>query len=602
MLVWISLLAMIIVVIVAFLFVLLLWAIGEESATFGEVLWKTLSVALDPGSMSSETRWVERIPMLFVSFFGLLFVSTIIGIVESAIRDKILELRKGRSVVLESSHTLILGWSNKIDIAVTELISANESQEDCQIVILAPLNKLEMENFLVRRLGKKKAKMIIYRTGEPSDPSELSIVRPEYARSILLICNERDKNDLMIFKRALALEGLFENRNVRIPIVAELIDPEVVKAVKSLGENFRIVRSEEFITRILVQAARQPGLSLIYEELLSFEGYEIYTIENANFAELSFRQLILGLPNSCPLGILHANGETRLNPDYDCIIREGDKIILIAEDDSAIKPFSPASDQETIPSEEFCERESKPMKLLVIGWHDSGEILLKELDMQLPSGSRVQVAYNEDFVPNETRLGSMETNRISVDFSTGLTHTSAFLESIDLIAIDAIIILGYRTNLDIHQADTLSLMSLVNLRYLADFRNTKIEIATELLDSTNRKIAQRSRAEDFIASEDLITMAMTQLVENPQLENIFNLILTSDGPEFHIRSSDAYGATDKPLSFEELVRRGMLKKELVVGLLRKSSRYPNGKLELSPEKSSIFTLQKNDGIVVLAED
>ena len=210
MLAWISLFAIALVFLASFLYVSLLWALGVNSFSFLEALWKTLNVTLDPGSMARETKWEDRLPLLFVSFLGLLFVSAIIGIVGNAIQNKIFELRRGRSMVLESSHILILGWSSKIDIAVAELIMANESEKKCRLVILSPLDKIEMESFLVRKLGRKVMKSIICRTGEPSDPSQLRLVRPELARSILLICNDREKNDLVIFKRSMALQKLFE--------------------------------------------------------------------------------------------------------------------------------------------------------------------------------------------------------------------------------------------------------------------------------------------------------------------------------------------------------------------------------------------------------
>ena len=110
--------------------------------------------------------------------------------------------------------------------------------------------------------------------------------------------------------------------------MTEVVDPELAKAVKTLGDNFRIVRSEEFITRILVQAARQSGLSQVYEELLSFEGSEIYTIENPAIVGATFKDVVLGLPNSCAIGILRANGDTELNPNYTTKIQKGKKSSL----------------------------------------------------------------------------------------------------------------------------------------------------------------------------------------------------------------------------------------------------------------------------------
>merc|ERR1711970_469400 len=64
------------------------------------------------------------------------------------------QLRKGKSIVMESQHTLILGWTDKTFSLITELCLANESRADGSrggvIVILANKHteKAEMEHEL----------------------------------------------------------------------------------------------------------------------------------------------------------------------------------------------------------------------------------------------------------------------------------------------------------------------------------------------------------------------------------------------------------------------------------------------------------------------
>ncbi|MBI5829315.1 MAG: hypothetical protein HZB20_07185, partial [Chloroflexi bacterium] len=41
-------------------------------------------------------------------------ISALIGIINNGIEDKLDELRKGRSNVIESGHTVILGWSPQV--------------------------------------------------------------------------------------------------------------------------------------------------------------------------------------------------------------------------------------------------------------------------------------------------------------------------------------------------------------------------------------------------------------------------------------------------------------------------------------------------------
>lgn len=84
-------------------------------------------MALDLGAFD-EPGWSNWMAMLTVSILGILIVSVLIGVLTSGIERKLDELPRGRSLVLESNHTLILGWSSKIIPILKELIITDESR------------------------------------------------------------------------------------------------------------------------------------------------------------------------------------------------------------------------------------------------------------------------------------------------------------------------------------------------------------------------------------------------------------------------------------------------------------------------------------------
>ena len=129
---------------------------GEESMGFIEAAWKSLMRTLDPGTMGGDTGWGFRVVMLLVTLGGIFIVSTLIGILASGISNKLDELRKGHSFVVETGHTLILGWSEKIFPIISELIIANENQKRPVIVILASKDKVEMEDEIKLRMPDTK--------------------------------------------------------------------------------------------------------------------------------------------------------------------------------------------------------------------------------------------------------------------------------------------------------------------------------------------------------------------------------------------------------------------------------------------------------------
>ena len=155
--------------------------------------------------------------MLAVAILGILIVSTMIGVLTSGIEGKIDGLRRGRSLVLESDHTVILGWSSKIVTAVQELVIANENQPKAAVVILANHDKVEMEEELYSRVTKLGNTKIVCRRGDPCVLSDLEIVRPELAKSIILFSGEDEQGDAVVLKRVLALQRVAERHYPQLP-------------------------------------------------------------------------------------------------------------------------------------------------------------------------------------------------------------------------------------------------------------------------------------------------------------------------------------------------------------------------------------------------
>ena len=60
-------------------------------------------------------------------------------------------------------------------------------------------------------------------------------------------------------------------------ITAEMEDKKNFDVAKMVGKDeVELILSDEIISKIMVQTSRQSGLSVVYQDLMDFDGDEIY--------------------------------------------------------------------------------------------------------------------------------------------------------------------------------------------------------------------------------------------------------------------------------------------------------------------------------------
>ena len=569
----------------------------DPERSFGDILWGNLMRTLDPGTMGGDSGWGFRIFMLIITIGGLIIVASLIGIISGAFDSKVEELRKGRSKVLEKDHTLILGWNSKVFPIVSEICIANESRRNAVIVVLADKDKVEMEDELRAMVGKTGKTKIICRTGDPMNLTDLEIANPANARSIILLAGDDSPDpDADVIKTALALTNNPRRKAEKYHIVGELEDAASLEAATLVGrDEAHWVLGDDLIGRITVQSCRQSGLSVVYSELLDFDGDEIYFTEQPSLYGKTYFDAQLAFVDCTVMGLVKA-GSVILNPAADTRYESGEQLIVIAEDDSAIRLATPGVPDAAAVSTTKALK-PKPERTLVLGYNSGLTRMLEELNEYVATGSKVTVLADVD-KPDFPKF-----DNLTIEFRRGDSTNRAILDSLKVESFNHIIVLAYK-GLDIQRADGKTLITLLQLRDIEDRAGVDLNIVSEMLDDRNRELAEVTNADDFIVSDKLISLMLSQVSENKKLTQVFDDLFSSVGSEVYLLPVEQYVAPGTAVNFYTVLEAARRRGETALGYRVAANAHKSDKgygVTVNPVKTETVTFSAGDKIIVLAE-
>lgn len=580
---------------------------AESPMGFLEAAWEGLMRTLDAGTMGGDEGWGFRFVMFFVTLGGVFVVSTLIGILTTGVEEKLSELRKGRSLAIESNHTVIFGWSPQVFTVISELVEANSNRKSgATIVILADHDKVVMEDAIRARVPETRNTRVICRSGNPIDLTDIEIASPHTARSIVIL-PEGDDPDALVVKAALALINNPKRRAEPYHIVTQISDPRNMDVIRMIGQRDYIqpILVNNLIARVVAQTSRQSGLSMVYTELMNFGGDEIYFKEEAALTGKTYGEALLAYEDSSVIGIFRAHGRARMNPPMDSVLQAGDSIVAISEDNDTIRLASaPAAVDAAAIRSGAARSQPAAEKCLMLGWNDCGATIVRELDACVAKGSLVKIVSETPSLAGLVRKQVGRLKNQKVEAEEGDITDRALLESLKAHDYDHVIVLA-DDELDEQEADARTLVTLLHLRDMALKDETPFSIVSEMLDLRNRELAEAMQVDDFIVSEHLVSLMMTQLSENRHLHAIFTDILDPAGPEIYLKPVGDYVETGRPVTFATVVAAARQRGETAIGYRlihehRDADRSYG--LHTSPKKSSVVTFAPEDKVIVIAED
>jgi hypothetical protein len=191
-------------------------------------------------------------------------------------------------------------------------------------------------------------------------------------------------------KTALALTHHPDRPQRKLHVVGQVRNSGNAEVAHLVGKDevSWIFATEKF-GQITAQTSRQPGLSNVYTELLSFEGCEIYFSTQPSLYGKTYGEVLFAFAHSAVLG-LTSQGAVLMNPEANHIYAEGEQLVMFAQDDSSIVatvPQAPDADALQPPA----QHEQPPEHTLVLGFNKRVPNMLKELDEYVAEGSTVTI-------------------------------------------------------------------------------------------------------------------------------------------------------------------------------------------------------------------
>ena len=579
-------------------------AVGDERSLLERflsgVLW-TVALDRDP-TEGDSSAWLRITGGLFL-FTGLISVGVLIGVLTTGLNDRLRDLRLGRSPVVEREHTVLLGWSTQAMAIIEQLIIANESETRASVMVLADRSKAEMDDDIRSQLSNTKTTRVVTRRGDPMNMNDLRLAAIREAKSIIIASPDAEDPDADVIKILLAIVNDPDRRTKPYHIVAEVHDPKNADVCRIVGGNeVEFVLTNDFLARLTAQTSRKSGLSAVYSEILDFDGQEIYFHPTAGLEGRTFGEALYLFSDAVPIGIQREDEKPELNPKDDSTFTTGDKIIVLAEDDSEIPLEGDGRryiDKDAIDATD--EVEDEPERLMIIGWNRRAPFIIEQLDEFVPSGSRIDLFADLDEIPK----GVDGFANLQVHTKLGDTTDRRELEALELKKVDRVILLSYSERLEPQRADARSLITLMHLRDISRKEDHELRISTEMMDIRNRRLAEVTASDDFVVSDRLISLTLAQISETKELADVYAELFDAAGCEIYLRPVQYYIREGDEVNFATISAAARKRNEIAVGWRRLEDvtpDHPHHGVTLNPRHETKAKLSLGDRIVVLAED
>jgi ion channel POLLUX/CASTOR len=597
----------------------------SDDGVFARVIetgWYYFGRVLDSGTFVEDSGHLNRMISVVVTVLGVVVAGLLISALAGNFSAALEHIRRTGAPVVEHDHFVVLGWSEKIFSVIDQLAEAYALEGRITVVVMAERDKVAMEAELDDKIQYRSRTKIVVRSGSSVAMSHLAKIAIGRARAVVVLVDERDavdpdKADARVMKTLMAIFNHPDlgGRKQPLRVTAEVMQAHNQElAVIASNGLARVVKTDEMISKVILQTARISGLAAVYDELFRFEGNEFHFKHFPETVGRSFGELLLDFPAGLLAGVAKSDGSGHtLNPPSDHVIAADEELLILAEDERIeLRRYGGPLSSAHIPPI-ACGAAKSVEHLLVLGWNPKIYPIIKEFDDYVAPGSTLTLV---NALPIEARntaireqvgeLASLELRHIEGQFTS-----RALMDQLQPHRYPLVMVLGDVVSAsDAEDADTRAIIALLLLRD-ARVRSGQYHqrVCSEILDPKNRELAATTQINDIVISNEMISMVLAQITFEPRAHAVFEDLVRSEGSEIYVKALELYlppgfVGSGQVVTFEFLILAAKARGELALGLQIYTDD-PESKhgLVLNPtDRLRPFAPKPGDRMVVLAED
>ena len=552
-------------------------------------VWESIKTIISPEMPDYETSGFYLLIMSITALAGLLFASVLIGIITSAIEEKIDSLKQGNSLVLEKEHIVVLGFYPGEYTLLHQLILAAAGKPAC-VVIVEDMERSEMEQSIKENLSKfKKEELknfrIVCRTADITDPASLEKCSVETCKTIIV----SPTDDKRTTKAILAVSALLDEKKVPEKSVNAIISKEIYRFPPSLAEANHIstLPTNSILAKMIAHSCTQTGLSEAFREVFNFEGSEFYLISLYECDGMTFAELMIRLNDAVPAGVFR-NDEIFLNPPADFQILDSDRILVFSETENSAKLEKEAPEPQ-IDDEPILLDAEDSADIVIIGHNETLPTILQELPENV---SHVFLVEQDTTEKERKKLQQIADSRdLLLQYHKCDPQTEEGLLELAEMTNHFVILNDH--DKDPEEADMEVIFLLLNLREIRKRYDYCFNITVEMQKEHNQKLVGGSDHTDFLVSSSMSSLILAQLAESPELINVFREILSNKGNELYLKNIGLCGHYTVRSLRRILLNQGYI----FLGYLDKEN---NSKF--NPPIDELVELAKDNRIIVLGRN